>query len=185
MVNMTTEKQKGFEKHAENPFKGFALVASTKKASYEVSDRNISIVNEETGERISEATHMSTFYKVDNAKFTKLYEGGLQAIFDLKSPGMKVLKIVLQQLNLKPGTDEISLSYIQAKDELKQSTYTRGVRELVDAKIIAPAFIPARWYINPAIIFNGDRLVLTARYEREGKSITTIDNKTGEITYGK
>jgi hypothetical protein len=180
---MTTQKQKGFEKHTENPFKGFALVHSTKKASYQVSDRNISIVNDETGDRISEATHMSTFYKVDSAKFTKLYEGGLQAIFALKSPGMKVLKIVLQELSQKPGTDQISLSYIQAKDEIKQSTYTRGVRELVDAKIIAPAFVPARWYINPAIIFNGDRLVLTARYEKEMKPTTTIDNNTGEITY--
>ena len=182
---MTTNKTKGFEKYTENPFKDFALAKSTKKASYEVSDRNISIINEDTGERISEATHMSTFYKVDNAKFTKLYQGGLQAIFALKTPGMKVLKIVLEQLQVKPGSDEISLSYLMAKDEIKQSTYTRGVRELVDAKIIAPAFIPARWYINPAIIFNGDRLVLTARYEREGKPITTIDNETGLITEDK
>jgi hypothetical protein len=182
---MTTTKSKGFEKHAENPFKGFALALSTKKASYANQDRNISIVNETTGETISEVTHMSTFYKVDNAKFTKIYQGGLQAIFGLKSPGMKVLKIVLEQLSLTPGRDEISLSYVMASSDIKQSTYTRGVRELVEAKIIAPAFIPARWYINPTIIFNGDRLVLTARYEKESKITPVIDNETGEITQGR
>jgi hypothetical protein len=72
-----------------------------------------------------------------------------------------------------------------ASSDIKQSTYTRGVRELVEAKIIAPAFIPARWYINPTIIFNGDRLVLTARYEKESKITPVIDNETGEITQGR
>ena len=183
MFTMTTiTKTKGYEKHAENPFKRFELATSNKKAHYEINDRNISVVNEDTGDRLSEVTVMSTYHKVDNAKFCKLYESGLQSIFELTSPGMKVLKVVLQQIMKKPGTDEIGLSYLMVKDDMKQSTYTRGVKELVEAKLMVAAFMPARWFINPAIIFNGDRLTLTARYEREGKPITTIDNVTGEIT---
>jgi len=179
------KKSKGYPKANRNPFiEKMNLKYSTKKASYSINDRNISIVDEKNGDRLSEVTQISQTYKVDKAKFTKIYHSALRNIFLLKTAGMRLLLTVLDQIQNSPSSDEISLAYVLVKEDMSISMYTRGVRELFEAEIIYPTIITNRWYINPSIIFNGDRIVLTQRYELDNSN-ETIDMDSGEILQGE
>ena len=70
------------------------------------------------------------------------------------------------------GGEEIYLNFETAKEEaekyesaISKAVYYRGLKELLEKKMIAKSVKRYIFYINPAIIFNGDR----ARFVKEIK----------------
>ena len=53
---------------------------------------------------------------------------------------------------------------------LSQTTFWRGLAELVKAHIIAKTMRQGRYFINPNFIFNGDRVAFTTVIERTKRS---------------
>lgn len=111
--------------------------------------------------------------QVDKAKFMKVFMTGLSNWFDLSKAGIKVFAYVANQIN--PNRDTFDLDF----DECKSFTGYKsdkmifsGLAELMENKFIARGPNPYKYYINPTIFFNGDRLTFIEQYEVEQKEST-------------
>ena len=105
---------------------------------------------------------------VDKAKFMKIFMTGLSNWFDLTKAGIKVFAYVANQIN--PNRDTFDLDF----DECKAFTGYKsdkmifsGLAELMENKFIARGPNPFKYYINPTVFFNGDRLTFVEQYELE------------------
>ena len=102
---------------------------------------------------------------VDDEKFIKLFTVNMKAFFDLKSPGVKTLGIVfyaVQKWCL--ASDRVTLPWAVAKELAKeigikigQSTFSKGIKELIDLGFIAQTTSQGVYFININLIFNGNR----------------------------
>ncbi|MBR6510762.1 MAG: replication protein [Phascolarctobacterium sp.] len=160
-------------KYRENPFLEHTLEVSTSgyKPIYSntVSGENCVMVGQITGELKGSA---GIFYRkeVDKSEFVKLYAEGVGAIMQLKSPGKKVFQLIYEQLYGKEGVGKIQivLVYDMLSDEqrknMSRATFFSGINENLKHNIIAETYAAGVYFINPAFIFNGDRLAIVKEY---------------------
>lgn len=100
----------------------------------------------------------------DGATFTKMYHGNDEIMLDVGEPSYKLLLYI--QNNLKANSDticvpmDVYLSYARYK-ETNRSAYYRAIEGLLRLTVIARVTgSPFCYYINPNILFNGDRTKL-------------------------
>jgi hypothetical protein len=132
----------------------------------------------------ADAQPVATFtntYPVDKEQFCKIYLSAAEAFVPLTSAGRKVFVVLFNQVRKNIGKDMVQMAFLhvsEVKIEIKQGTYTKGVRDLYDNDFIAPVEgLPNTWWVNPDYIFNGNRLNINNTYLLK----ETIDNDTGEI----
>lgn len=131
------------------------------------------IINQNTGE--VKGTYIGTYRQVDESKFVKLFTQNVALTFNLTSAGIKafnVLMFAMQQQAIDKdivALDKFILEDFLNKNSLKLSlpTFSRGLTELVSAKIIARHSRQGFFFINPSFVFNGDRLVFSTVIERK------------------
>lgn len=101
---------------------------------------------------------------VDEEQFTKFFYAGFKAFYDLKPATIKVFGFIMNQL--KPNSDEFLFFIEDCVKETKYSVATiyRALGELCAAEIIARGRDDIIYYINPMIIFNGDRVTFATTY---------------------
>lgn len=113
--------------------------------------------------------------KVDDEQFTKVFTSHLQAFFNLTTVSIRVLSYIFSVM--QPKNDMIifdmkkCLNFIGYKS--KPSVY-RGLEELMKAEIIARGPADNLWFINPMVMFNGNRVNFIESYilnEEENKLI--------------
>lgn len=122
------------------------------------------LVDPETGEYQGEAAFKITKV-VDKSQFLMMYMGLQSAFWQLSPRAQKVLRVIFYQAQHNAiGKDEIHLSWEAAEEIFKQedikmsrATYFRGVSELVEKRVIAEATRPSIFYLNPTLLFNGNR----------------------------
>lgn len=156
-------KRRNRDIYAENPFMQ-GVVIRTKDKRLTIA-RGLSVVDKE-GEFVAEGT-VTQLVPVDDAKFVKVYVQNIAGFFDLGKPGLRMLGVFLNVVQENPGRDRIVCPYEYACEvmsrlddghKLTRPTYDRGVGELIERQIIAPATGGAGFFfINPAVLFNGDR----------------------------
>lgn len=103
--------------------------------------------------------------EVDKEEFIKLYTSQIKAYFDLTKTAYKVFFIFLRIYQDAIGKDHFYLSCKKAMSlaekidhfVLSESIFYRGVKELIEKRIIAKTNEKNWYFINPAIVFNGDR----------------------------
>lgn len=199
MANL--ERDKRFK---ENPFTA-NMVIPVRGQQVRISrfgqERNV-LINQSTGEQFG--THVVTYKRVDSSQFVKLFTDNIALTFDLTSAGIKAFNVLLWavQSNAK-NADFINLgSLVREKfiavhpnKEFSQRTFARGLTELVKNKIIANAYIPGFYFINPNFVFNGDRIAFTTLIEKKTPLTSkneikplrvvhedgTVDDKTGDL----
>jgi len=162
-------KREVFDK---NPFLTFTVTANKKKMT--VSKGSIITGTTETGEDVEVETTIAQAKLVDEESFIKVFTGQVSAIFDLSSSGIKLFTLLLVEAQKGIGGDMVFLTpAIVSKlakasgKSISSSTYHRGINDLIQAKIIASAALATGWfYINPAIIFNGDRARFVTEYHK-------------------
>ena len=152
--------------HKKNPFV-FNMSIDTKKKKLTV-DRGSEV---ETEEGVFTTT-ISQIQEVDREEFLKIFTGQIKFYFDLSQTGFKLFFIIMGLYQKQIGGDEIYLNFETAKEEaekyesaISKAVYYRGLKELLEKKMIAKSVKRYIFYINPAIIFNGDR----ARFVKEIK----------------
>jgi hypothetical protein len=165
-------------RHAESPFRS-DLVIPFKDRQVRLSrlgrDSDV-LVNNDTGE--IRGTHVTTFKRVDGAKFIKLFTQNIALTFDLKAAGIKtftVLAWAMQEKSLDRDLvplDKFVLDDFLEKNSLKMSlpTFWRGLAELEKAQIVAKHVRQGWYFINPNFLFNGDRIAFTQVIERDRKA---------------
>lgn len=168
----TQEKIKGYRGYPEMASNPFMITSGTraKKKSFTAPNRDLSIVNVQSGEIVEQVAGFTSFYEADEGQFLKLYVDGAKAHKDLTSAGTKVFFLLASEMQKNIGKDRVDLSYSMAKlygVEMSRPTYTRGLRELFEKEFIYPiAGYTAKWWINPNYIFNGSRIEFIKSYRK-------------------
>lgn len=164
-------KRRGTTKYKENPFLEHTTELSVTgyKKIFSKSNKDMCLViNPDDGE-----AKPAGFYfrqEVEQNEFVKLYSEGAAALLGLKSAGKKVFQLVYSQLYGREGKDktEIVLNYEMLSEEeqklFSRRTFERGITELINAKFIAETYAATYYFINPAYIFNGNRLAVVKEY---------------------
>lgn len=140
----------------------------TKKRTLTVS-RGTELVEKNTTNTVkTDASHFSNIVQtkeVDKEEFIKLYTSQVRAYFDLTKTAYKVFFIFLCIYQDAIGKDFVYLSCKKAMNLslkidqfiLSESIFYRGIKELIENKILAKTNEKNWYFINPAIVFNGDR----------------------------
>lgn len=151
------------------------------------------VIDPDSGEIVGQTTFMRQI-EVDEDKFTKLYLTQFQAFFDLTTAGIRVFGYVMTCM--KPKNDMIYFDRDECMEYTKyksvESVY-RGLTELLNAGIIARGKNDNVYFINPLIIWNGDRARFVTEYVKkskkkkqlEDKNQLTIDFPDGDTIFNK
>ncbi|EPO2503512.1 hypothetical protein ACT8N9_004691 [Escherichia coli] len=107
---------------------------------------------------------ISQVQEVDKEEFMKIFTGQIKLYFDLSQTAFKLFFIIIGIYQKAIGKDEIYLSLEEAKEEslkydysLSKAVYYRAIKELIEKNIIAKSNKRYIFFINPAVVFNGDR----------------------------
>lgn len=168
-------------RHRTNPFlEGMTVPVKGQqiKLSKLGKDSNV-LVNQATGE--VQGTHVTTYKKVDNEQFVKLFTSNIGLTFNLTSSGIKAFSVLLWTMQNKAiSKDVVPLDIFTLEDflsaeenlnskfKLSPTTYRRGIKELERSQIIAKTIRQGQYFINPNFVFNGDRIAFTTVVERKG-----------------
>ena len=170
---MTKEKEKEV-RYDKNPFvENMVVPVGTKnvKLSPLGKEENV-LINASTGEH--RGTHVTTYKKVDSEKFVKIFTANIALTFDLTSAGIKAFNVLMFSIQNQAINkdllilDRFVLDDFLSEHDVKMSfpTFMRGLRELVNAQIIAKHVRRAHYFINPNFVFSGDRIAFTTVIEK-------------------
>lgn len=171
-------KRRSLDVYKDNPFitasGGFCI---TVRNDMTLVAGGLQITDDE-GEDVS-AGVIGKIQTVDTDLFIKLYTKNVGLLFDLPSAAQKVLISVFCAVQKSKDSAEIYLPYHLSQEiyqELNianipsQSTFFRGISYLVKAGFLAGSYKGEGWYwINPALVFNGDRVRFVNEYRLKRK----------------
>lgn len=130
------------------------------------------VVDSVTGE-VEDTAELVTTHEVDAEQFVKLYTKELKLLFSLTASSMRLLQVVLQQVQTAVGKDTILLNMaimeryftsVEVKP-MSRPTFYRCVNEMIDKGFIAPASDSRDlFFINPNLFFNGNRVRFVKEY---------------------
>jgi hypothetical protein len=170
-----TIKLSDFNFNSENPFVSQAIdtvnknVVKKYKTATKTGEKAILKAIDENGEILGH-TQFIRQIEVDEEQFAKLYLSNFSAFFDLKQPAIRVFGYVLKQL--VPNKDEFifiiedCMKYTHYKS--KASVF-EGLAELIHNQIIARGKKDILYYVNPMVVFNGNRITFAKTYVRAKK----------------
>lgn len=157
---------------------------------------------------VEAVTAIHQIEEVDNAQFVKIFAAGARAMFDLSMSATRVFQVVVAMYEKEPmrgGFSEcVYLSWVGGGPGgtpvpgMSESVWNRGMRELVDRRFLS-ARLPGIFWVNPALLCKGDRVLLVKEYRRKKQSADGVlrdeleacgqmridekpDQTTGEIT---
>lgn len=173
MENKKAVKLTDFQKNEENPFmkqaiEGIENHVVKKYKSNSGGDKRavVALADTETGEVFK--TSFIRQIEVDEEQFTKLYLSNFAAFFDLSQATIRVFGYFMTCM--KPKNDLIIFNRKKCLEYTKYKTdkaVYKGLAELVKAEIIARGPADNLWFINPLIVFNGDRVTFAKTYVRK------------------
>jgi hypothetical protein len=162
-----------FNRNKENPFISEALqvinkniVKKHKTATNTGESAVLTAIDENTGEILGHTTFIRQI-EVDEEQFTKFYLSNFNAFFNLKSASIKVFGYILKQL--QPNQDSF---YFIIDECVEYTTYTKstiykGLAELLQNEIIAKGKTESHFFINPLVVFNGNRVTFARTYVKK------------------
>lgn len=159
-------------RHSENPFveraiKDIKIVRRTKVAK--ASNKAMQVIVNNDGE-ITGHSQFLQYIEVDEERFTKLYLSQFAAFWELSKPAIRVFGYIMTVM--KPGQDRFIFRMDEAKEYTKYNqevSIFNGLSQLIDCSIIARTKYDWEYYINPLVIFNGDRVTYTKTYIKKKK----------------
>jgi hypothetical protein len=170
-LNMAEQKTKqtrrGVELYKSNPFLPSITIKSRKITN---KRGNMMLVNADTGEIQAPIAGFWEAKEVDTASFVKLFVNGVKAFAELSSSGTKVFEIFYLEMHENIGKDRVYLSYTaidENTNKIGESTFRRGLAELISKKFIAPTIVVGWYWINPDFLWNGDRIAFVKEYYKK------------------
>lgn len=162
------KKIRDFEEYQDNPFLDRAIqeikvVKKTQVMRTENKDEIQMIVNGD-GEVEGYSAFMR-FIEVDEEKFAKIYLNQFAAFWDLPKPAIRVFGYIISIL--KPKQDSFIFDMEACLEYTKYSTdksVFEGVTALITGGIIARSNKHYKYFINPLVVFNGNRVTFAKTY---------------------
>ena len=149
-----------------NPFLDYLEINDKNKMIF--AKTNTAVTNLDTGEIMGQQV-IAKFKKVDAGQFVKIFTDKISHILDLSKSGHKLLTIILHLIQKQAmNRDVLFMPYKDAEMEAKRlnttmtkRTYDRAISDIIKHSILARHYSPNMYFINPAIIYNGDRRKIT------------------------
>jgi hypothetical protein len=164
-------RRKGALRYERNPFIADAL-ASTKTRMKRIKQNTrgdkMLVINDTSGEVISD-TFFVTTHEVDQARFVKLYVSAVKGITEMTNAGTRVFELLFNRVQENVGKDKIHLTFPsidQNQFAMSETTFYRGMKELIKNRFIAESTTPGIYFLNPECMWNGDRLSFVQNYVR-------------------
>lgn len=159
-------KEPKIKRYADNPF--ISCIKLKNGIKFETIHQGDDLVNARTGE--VESMHRIVHKKqVDETEFVKLYSQDIGFWFGLSYGAMKCFMYLTSALGFeRAGTGVVFLVYEElGKLGLKMSkqTFVKAMKELRDKQIAAAHISPGWYWVNPNIVFKGNRIQLVKEYE--------------------
>lgn len=182
IVKKEAIKLTDFIKNDENPFMKQAVELIDrnivkKYQSSAISDKKATLlaIDPNTSEVLG-YTRFVRQIEVDESQFAKLYLSNFAAFFDLSQAAIRVFGYILTCM--KPKNDVFLFDRKKCIEYTKYSSdkpIYKGLAELITAEIIARGPNEYVWFINPMIVFNGDRVTFAKTYVK--KKTKAIDDR--------
>jgi len=161
------------KKYEFNPFiASMPMPIKRRVKLHQRGDMTMALFNNATGEGLE--NHMAGFWEakeVDSGKFLKLYVNGVKAFAELTPAGTKVFEVLYRKMQDSIEKDQVYMSYAAIDHNITpmgETTYWRGMNELIEKRFLAPSNLPYIYWINPDFIWNGDRLAFVKEYYKIG-----------------
>ena len=126
-----------------------------------------------------DAGAVAMFKEVDTEEFLKIYTQNVRVLFDLSATAQRVLMpLMLEIQKTARNVAHVYFSCTTSQRNCKalglpapsKPTFSRGISELIDKQFIAVNAEGQSWYwINPNILFNGDRIRFIQDYKIKRK----------------
>lgn len=110
---------------------------------------------------------------VDDAKFVKVFADGVAGFYQLGKAGGAVFRYLFDTVQKHPGTDRLYLHFMDAAEEpwhVPKSTFFKGLGELIAKGFVARSANPNLFWLNPLMMFNGDRFQFVQEYRRASRA---------------
>jgi hypothetical protein len=164
-------KQEAFD---ENPFvekaiRDIKIVQRTQVVRPQNQNEIQLIVNSGSGE-VQGHTAFMRYVEVDEEQFAKVYLSQFAAFWELTKPAIRVFGYILTRV--KPKQDYF---YFDMEDCMTYTGYTHrnniltGLSCLIECGIIARSNKAYKYFINPLVVFNGDRVSFAKTYIKRKK----------------
>lgn len=166
-----------FQKNTENPFLKQAIeqveknVVKKYKTATKTDQKAILQAFDPSSGEVLGHTQFVRQIEVDEQQFAKLYLSNFSAFFDLKPQAIRVFGYILSVLI--PNRDE----FIFDRDECMEYTGYKsdksvfiGIASLLNNEIIARGSKDYKYFINPMVAFNGNRITFAKTYVKKQKS---------------
>lgn len=165
--------RKGVVRYRENPFMSEQSI-STRRKRVTVSAKGKAMLDLETGE-IENAVEIVMVKEVDSEQFVKLFTQNMRVFFDLSPVTLKLVQVLLSQVQKNPNNDKVMLSIAIAEDyftetaidPISKASFHRAIKELLEKQFIAETLLPGLFFINPNLFFNGDRVRFVNEIKRK------------------
>ena len=138
------------------------------------------IVNRETGEASDDRIAIARVKHVDSENFVKMYTAQLSIFFELTNSAQRMCDYICHLVGQPSGmnTDLISIFPTNFKEFCEarfgkggnRNDFNQGQRELAEKGLIAKGPNPYQWFINPTVIFNGDRARFITEFQKRKKN---------------
>lgn len=167
-TKIAIKTRRGLELYEKNPYVADASSNTDegkKRRTLTSRDGTQLMITSQSGDILAPAGFWQT-QEVDKTQFVKLYVNGVKAFQGLSSAGTRVFEILYIEVQKAVGRDRIFISFsgLPAEFVLSQATFTRGMRELIDKKFVAPTSVTGWYWVNPDYMWNGDRLAYVKEY---------------------
>lgn len=165
----------------DNPFMGENLKKLPVATRATTAPKRSAVFEAATGEQIGKADGYYRRTQVDASQHIKLYLEGIGALQKLNKPGLAVFQTLYKQMLKQFDKDSVIMTPAIAKrsNRITENTYFAGIAQLITAGFIARSDDPLTFWINPAYMFNGNRLRFVQDYDLKPES---EQEDQGEIT---
>lgn len=165
---MAYKSVKQYETFKENPFvekaiEDIKIIRKTQVMRSKNRDEIQMIVNSD-GE-VAGHTAFMKFIEVDEAQFAKVYLSQFTAFWELSKSAIRVFGFIINIL--KPKKDEFFLEMNKCLEYTKYKhpkDVLSGLSALIECGIIARSDSHFKYFINPLVVFNGDRVSFAKTY---------------------
>jgi hypothetical protein len=158
-----------YKQYEDNPFMSNLIFPIGKKNAVFGKSEDM-ILNTDTGEVKENALFIGRKIDVDKEQFVKIFHAHLSAIFDLSKCALKIFSYIA---SVTQYDDQIIFNLKKCSEftgyKGKESIY-KGLAELCNAEIIARTTEHNMYFINPQILYRGDRMVLVTEYRQKKMS---------------
>lgn len=175
------KKVRDFEEYHENPFieKAIDEIKVVKKTQVLRTENKAEIQMIVNGDgEVEGYSAFMRFIEVDEERFAKIYLNQFGAFWDLSKPAIRVFGYIISIL--KPKQDSFIFDMDACLEYTKYSTEKsvfEGLSALISGGIIARSNKHYKYFINPLVVFNGNRVTFAKTYIKKKK-----DSLKGQMT---